>query len=79
MKRTAILVAALVALAGCMEVEQNSTGAKSGRYQGKLDSTPWSNEPLAAGPKWNKGDRGSWEGQIKKRQLAQHEDRRIYQ
>ena len=79
MKRIAILVAALVGLAGCMEVEQTSTGAKSGKYQGKPDSAPWSNEPLAAGPKWNKGDRGSWEEQIKKRQLAQHEDRRIYQ
>ena len=29
--------------------------------------------------KWSKGDRVSWEEQIKKRQLAQHEDRRIYQ
>ncbi len=83
MRRTVWIVAALVGavvlLPGCMEVEQNSTGAKAGRYQGKLDSTPWSNEPLAMGPKWSKGDRASWEEQIKKRQLGQHEDRRIYQ
>jgi hypothetical protein len=34
---------------------------------------------MAGGPKWTKGDRNSWEDQIKKRQLAQHEHRRIYQ
>jgi hypothetical protein len=79
MKRTAFLVALLIGVAGCMEVEQSLTGAKAGKYQGKLDSTPWSNEPLAMGPKWSKGDRASWEEQIKKRQLGQHEDRRIYQ
>ena len=79
MKRTAFLVAALVVLAGCMEVEQTATPSRQGKYQGKPDSTPWSNEPLAMGPKWNKGDRTSWEEQIKKRQLGQHEDRRIYQ
>lgn len=82
MKRTELLIAALVGavvlLPGCMEVEQTA-GAKAGKYQGKPDSTPWSNEPLAMGPKWQKGDRTSWEEQIKKRQLAQHEDRRIYQ
>ena len=79
MKRTAFLVAALVVLAGCMEVEQTATPSRQGKYQGKPDSTPWSNEPLAMGPKWNKGDRTSWEEQIKNRQLGQHEDRRIYQ
>ena len=55
------------------------TPSKQGKYQGKPDSAPWANEPLAMGPKWNKGDRTSWEEQIKKRQLGQHEDRRIYQ
>ena len=79
MKRAAAVLAVLAGLAGCMEVEQTASGARSGKYQGKPDSTPWSNEPLAAGPKWSKGDRTSWEEQIKKRQLAQHEDRRIYQ
>jgi len=83
MKRTALIVAALVGavvlLPGCMEVEQTATPSKQGKYQGKPDATPWSNEPLAMGPKWSKGDRASWEEQIKKRQLGQHEDRRIYQ
>jgi hypothetical protein len=82
MKRAAVLVAALVGavvlLPGCMEVEQTA-GAKAGKYQGKLDSAPWSNEPLANGPKWAKGDRVSWEDEIKKRQLTQNEDRRINQ
>jgi hypothetical protein len=31
------------------------------------------------GGKWTKGDRASWEEQIKNRQLAQHEHKRIYQ
>ena len=79
MKRIAFLAAALVGLAGCMEVEQTATASKAGKYQGKPDSTPWSNEPLALGPKWNKGDRTSWEEQIKNRQLRQSEDRRINQ
>jgi len=79
MRRGVILVAAAFLLAGCMEVEQSAGPTKQGRYQGKPDTAPWSNEPLATGPKWNKGDRASWEEEIKKRQLAQHEDRRIYQ
>jgi hypothetical protein len=78
-KRIAFLAAALIGLAGCMEVEQTATASKAGKYQGKTDSTPWSNDPLALGPKWNKGDRGSWEEQIKNRQLRQSEDRRINQ
>ena len=82
MKSVAVAVVVAVAfagLAGCMEVQQTASAPKQGKYQGKPDSQPWNNEPLAAGPKWSKGDRASWEDQIKKRQLAQHEDRRIYQ
>ena len=45
----------------------------------RRDTAAWNNEPLTGGPKWSKGDRNSWEEQIKRRQLAQHEDRRIYQ
>ncbi len=55
---------------------------KQGKYQGKPDGRPWDNDAPTAelrGGKWNKGDRTSWEEQIKKRQLSQHEDRRIYQ
>ena len=71
---------ALLALGGCMEVEQTSaTAAKQPGLTVKRDTPPWSNEPLAVGPKWTKGDRATWEEQIKKRQLAQHEDRRIDQ
>ena len=78
--RRLVALAALVALAGCMEVEQASqTATKKPGQTVRSDTTPWSNEPLAMGPKWSKGDRASWEDQIKKRQLAQHEHRRIYQ
>jgi hypothetical protein len=77
MRGVAIAVAALL-LAGCMEVEQTVSEKQIGQTV-KRDTVAWGNEPLAIGPKWSKGDRGSWEEQIKKRQLAQHEDRRIYQ
>ena len=74
-----LLAAAIVlAFAGCMEVEQVSNQKAVGQTV-KRDSAAWNNEPLANGPKWSKGDQKSWEEQIKKRQLAQHEDRRIYQ
>jgi len=77
--RPLLLLAAAVAVAGCMEVEQTATPAKQGKYQGKPDTYPWSNQPLAAGPQWKQGDRASWEEQIKNRQLGQHEYRRIDQ
>jgi hypothetical protein len=74
-----IAVIALLGLVACGEREQVSEGAKRG-YQGKQDGKPWENEPLAYGsPKWSKGDRVSWENELKKRQLGQHEDKRIYQ
>ena len=83
MKRQLLWVAAALCggltLTACMEVEQVSSLEKQAGQTVKRDTNPWSNEPLAAGPKWNKGDRTSWEEQIKKRQLAQHEHRRIYQ
>lgn len=75
----AAVAVAIAGTAGCMEVQQTANAPKQGKYQGKPDSPPWDNAPLAGGPKWSKGDRASWEDQIKKRQLAQHEDRRIYQ
>jgi hypothetical protein len=68
-------------LAGCGEKSQVVV-YKQGKYQGKPDGRPWDNDsPVAElrGGKWNKGDRASWEDQIKNRQLAQHEDRRINQ
>ena len=80
MRRSFLALAAVFALGACMEVEQTSqTATKKPGQTVRSDTTPWSNEPLAMGPKWSKGDRASWEEQIKKRQLAQHEHRRIYQ
>jgi hypothetical protein len=73
------LVAAF-GLGACMEVEQTASAPKQGKYQGKPDTQPWENEPLAYSQgRWNKGDRTSWETQIKLRNLAQHEDKRIQQ
>ena len=81
--RTLALFIALAALglAGCGEKEQVVV-YKQGKYQGKPDGRPWdSDSPVAElrGGKWSKGDRNSWEEQIKQRQLAQHEHKRIYQ
>jgi len=83
MRRLALGAAVIAALfvAGCGESEQVVV-YKQGKHQGKLDGRAWDNAPLAAeqrGGKWNKGDRASWEEQIKNRQLAQHEHKRIYQ
>lgn len=77
---TFLALVALLGLTACGE-EPQVVVYKQGKYQGKPDTRPWDNEPAAAefrGGKWNKGDRASWEQQIKARQLAQHEDRRIY-
>ena len=70
--RIAILFAAALALAACMEIEQEPARKQVGQTV-KGDTKPWDNEPLANGPKWTKGDRNSWEEQIKTRQLAQNE------
>ena len=81
--RRATLGAAIIAaffIAGCGEPEQVVV-YKQGKYQGKPDTRAWDNTPLAAeqrGGNWTKGDRTSWETQIKNRQLAQHEHKRIY-
>jgi hypothetical protein len=77
--KSAVLISlAAVFVAGCMEVEQTVTAEQ--RQAGstvKRDTAAWNNEPLASGPKWTKGDRNSWEEQIKKRQLTQNESVRI--
>ena len=72
------LLAATFTLGACMEIEQESARKEVGKTV-RSDTVPWNNEPVSGGPKWTKGDRNSWEDQIKKRQLAQHEHRRIYQ
>jgi len=77
-KRAALIAVVALFAAGCMEVEQTVTAEQ--RQAGstvKRDTAAWNNEPLANGPKWAKGDRNSWEEQIKKRQLAQNESVRI--
>ena len=84
MKKLFVVIAAFglaLSLVACGESEQVVV-YKQGKYQGKPDTRSWDNAPLAAefgGGKWTKGDRTSWEEQIKNRQLAQHEHRRIYQ
>ena len=77
-----LLAASVAALTGCGEGDQQVVVYKQGKYQGKPDGLPWNSESPAAelrGGKWTKGDRDSWEEQIKNRQLAQHEHKRIYQ
>ena len=84
MRRVLFLLSAValaLGLSGCGERDQVVV-YKQGKYQGKPDTQPWNNEPPIAelrGGKWTKGDRNSWEDQIKQRQLAQHEHKRIYQ
>ena len=61
---------------------KNNVQGEFGSYQGKRDTLPWDNAPPTAewrGGQWTKGDRASWETNIKQRQLAQHEHKRIYQ
>lgn len=80
MKRTVVvvLVAAALGAAGCMEVEQTASVQKQGKYQGKPDTKSWDNAPLAYGnSKWNKGDKASWENQLKTRSSGQNEYVRI--
>ena len=76
-----LMTLAALGLAACGEKEQVVV-YKQGKYQGKPDDRSWDNDSPAAelrGGKWTKGDRASWEEQIKQRQLAQNEYRRIYQ
>jgi len=81
--RAVFLLAALAVfgLVACSEKEQVAE-FKRGKYQGKQDTPSWNNAPLPEafrGGQWKQGDETSWEEAIKKRQLAQHEYRRIYQ
>jgi len=63
-------------LAACGEREQVVEQQSEKRYQGKRDTNPWDNAPLAAefrSGTWTKGDQASWEEQIKQRQRWQNE------
>ena len=82
MRKILILIAVAFGLVACGEREQVIEPVSEKRYQGKRDGKPWDSEsPIAElrGGKWTKGNQASWEEQIKIRQLAQHEHRRIYQ
>jgi hypothetical protein len=73
----AVAVALAAGVAACGEKEQVVV-YKQGKYQGKPDGRPWDNEPLAYGSaKWTKGDRTSWETEIKARNDSQNENKRI--
>jgi hypothetical protein len=80
-KRLAVAALAAFGLAACMEVEQTSTTtAKPVGQTVKRDTKPWDSTPLAyESAKWSKGDKTSWENQIRNRQFGQHEHKRIYQ
>lgn len=80
MKTLLLVVIAAVSVAACGNREEIAEGKRS--YQGKPDNQPWNNEPTAVeyrGGKWTKGDRASWEIDIKARQLTQNEYKRIDQ
>ena len=82
MRQVLILVAVACGLAACGEREQVIQPVSEKRYQGKPDGRAWESAPMSAewrGGNWKQGDRTSWEEQIKNRQLAQHEHKRIYQ
>ena len=84
MKKAFLLIglSAAFGLTACGEREQVIEPVSEKRYQGKRDAKPWDSEsPVAElrGGKWTKGNQASWEEQIKIRQLAQHEHKRIYQ
>ena len=71
MKRiTLILAAGALALAGCAEREQTSTGIKSDAapFSGTNKQPPF----MAAG--WKPGDRANWEQQLKVRTVQGQND-----
>ena len=81
MKRLSALailaVLAISGIAGCGEREQTAL-YKDGKYRGKPDMRPWDNAPPAYGSaEWKKGDRGTWENEVRGRSAAQNEYGRI--
>jgi hypothetical protein len=73
-----LVIAASLGLAACAKREEIADAPRA--YQGKTDSKPWDNAPLPYDQaKWTQGDRASWEAEIKARQLAQNEYKRIGQ
>lgn len=75
--RTLILVLSVLVLGACGETDQVVV-YKQGKYQGKPDTKPWDNAPLAQdGGTWTKGDKVTWEKQINARSLGQNDYNRI--
>jgi hypothetical protein len=73
-----LMIAASLGLSACAKRESIAEAPRA--YQGKTDSHPWDNAPLSYGQDtWTKGDRASWEAEIKARQSAQNEYKRIGQ
>lgn len=71
MKRPVFLLTAAAlgfGLAACSDRDQVIV-YKQGKYQGKVDTQPWSNAPYS-------GDKARWEGDLKARNLQQDESRR---
>ena len=77
--RLLALILAVFLVAACGERAQVAQGERT--YQGKRDTKAWDNSPPAdatnASGKWTKGDKASWEAEIKARQLSQNEYQRI--
>lgn len=72
-----LAVLGAASLSGCGERDQ-TTMYKDGKFRGKPDSRPWDNPPPASGaPEWNKGDRATWENQMRSRSAGQNEHGRI--
>lgn len=64
-------------LAGCSERDQTAL-YENGKYRGKPDSRAWdSAAPGYGAVAWEKGDRASWQRQVRARQDIQNENHRI--
>lgn len=72
-----LAVMSATAVSGCSEREQTAS-YKDGKYRGKPDGRPWDSQPPGhVAGEWIKGDQYSWEKQMRARNDAQNENRRI--
>lgn len=71
-----LVVVGAAAVSGCGEREQIAS-YKDGKYRGKPDNRPWDSASPGGSADWAKGDRESWQRQIRARGEAQNENRRI--
>jgi hypothetical protein len=73
------MIAALLAFgaAGCSEKDQTAL-YKDGKYRGKSDTRPWDAPAATGAGSWTKGDRATWEDEVRSRTItSQNENRRI--